>query len=195
MACHRRGASWSVAALLLVAARWIEPPITAVHIQRRLQAWIHHTPLSERHKFIPLSQISADLQHAVIAAEDAHFYQHHGFDWHEIQIAAKAIWKAIALAELPPLRSTRKKPIFRNGPLYPPQGAEVTLVRWPNSSSANSAFWRYTSTWSNGALVFMVQSRRVVTTTKPQPGISAGNRRHGLLQFCRLPEATTRSHE
>src|SRR5260370_37004082 len=33
--------------------------------------------------------ISADLQHAVIAAEDAHFYQHHGFDWHEIQIAAE----------------------------------------------------------------------------------------------------------
>jgi hypothetical protein len=41
--------------------------------------------------------------------------------------------------------------------------------------------------WSNGALVFMVQSRRVVTTTKLQPGISAGNRRHGSLQFCPLP--------
>jgi monofunctional biosynthetic peptidoglycan transglycosylase len=25
----------------------------------------------------------------VIAAEDTHFYQHHGFDWHEIQIAAQ----------------------------------------------------------------------------------------------------------
>jgi monofunctional biosynthetic peptidoglycan transglycosylase len=40
-------------------------------------------------EFIPLSQISPDLQHAVIAAEDARFYQHHGFDWHEIQIAAQ----------------------------------------------------------------------------------------------------------
>src|SRR6202171_1590594 len=80
---------WSLAALILVAARWIDPPTTAVHIQRRLQAWIHHTPYRERYKFIPLSQISPDLQHAVIAAEDAHFYQHHGFDWHEIQIAAE----------------------------------------------------------------------------------------------------------
>ncbi len=79
---------WSLAVLLLVAARWIDPPTTAVHIQRRLQAWIHQTPYHERYKFIPLSQISPDLQHAVIAAEDAHFYQHHGFDWHEIQIAA-----------------------------------------------------------------------------------------------------------
>jgi monofunctional biosynthetic peptidoglycan transglycosylase len=80
---------WSLAALNLVAARWIDPPTTAVHLQRRLQAWAHHTPYRERYKFIPLSQISPDLQHAVIAAEDAHFYQHHGFDWHEIQIAAQ----------------------------------------------------------------------------------------------------------
>jgi monofunctional glycosyltransferase len=80
---------WSLAALILVAARWIDPPTTAAHIQRRLQAWVHHKPYRERYKFIPLSQISADLQHAVIAAEDTHFYQHHGFDWHQIQIAAE----------------------------------------------------------------------------------------------------------
>src|SRR5580704_11428541 len=80
---------WSLAALTLVAARWIDPPTTAVHIQRHLQAWMHDTPGRERYKFIPLNQISADLQHAVIAAEDARFYQHHGFDWHEIQIAAE----------------------------------------------------------------------------------------------------------
>jgi monofunctional biosynthetic peptidoglycan transglycosylase len=80
---------WSLAALTLVAARWINPPTTAVHIQRRLQAWIHHRPYRERYNFIPLRQISPDLQHAVIAAEDARFYQHHGFDWHEVQIAAE----------------------------------------------------------------------------------------------------------
>jgi monofunctional glycosyltransferase len=74
--------------LLLLAARWIDPPATAVHIQRRLQAWVHQTPYRKRYKFVPLSQISPNLQHAVIAAEDARFYQHHGFDWHEIQIAA-----------------------------------------------------------------------------------------------------------
>ena len=80
---------WSLAALTLVAARWIDPPTTAVHMQRRLQAWIRQAPYHERYKFIPLSQISADLQHAVIAAEDARFYQHNGFDWHEMQIAAE----------------------------------------------------------------------------------------------------------
>lgn len=80
---------WSVAALLLVVFRQIDPPTTAVHVQRRLQAWIHHRRYQEQYKFIPLSQISPDLQHAVIAAEDARFYQHHGFDWHETQIAAR----------------------------------------------------------------------------------------------------------
>ncbi len=79
---------WLLAALMLVAARWIDPPTTAVHMERHLQAWMRHTPYHERYTFIPLSQISPELQHAVIAAEDARFYQHHGFDWHEIQIAA-----------------------------------------------------------------------------------------------------------
>ena len=79
---------WSLAALILVAVRWIDPPTTVVHMQRRFQAWIRHTPYRERYQFVPLSQISADLQHAVIAAEDANFYHHHGFDWHQIQIAA-----------------------------------------------------------------------------------------------------------
>jgi monofunctional biosynthetic peptidoglycan transglycosylase len=80
---------WSLAAITLVAARWIDPPTTAVHVERRLQAWIHNKPYQEHYKFIPLSQISPNLQHAVIAAEDGHFYQHHGFDWHAIQIDAQ----------------------------------------------------------------------------------------------------------
>src|ERR1700719_1853120 len=80
---------WSLAALILVAARWIDPPTTAVHMQRRLQAWIHQAPYRERYNFVPLNQISPDLQHAVVAAEDARFYVHHGFDWTEIQNAVQ----------------------------------------------------------------------------------------------------------
>jgi len=58
-------------------------------MERRLEAWIHHKPYHERYEFVSLSQISPDLQHAVIAAEDARFYQHHGFDWHAMEIAAE----------------------------------------------------------------------------------------------------------
>lgn len=80
---------WALAALMLLADRWMNPPITAVHMERRVQAWINHRPYHERYQFVPLNQISPNLQHAVIAAEDARFYQHHGFDWHAIEIAAE----------------------------------------------------------------------------------------------------------
>jgi len=80
---------WSLAALALVAAKWIDPPTTAVHVQRRIQAWIHNKPYNERYTFVPLSQISPNFQHAVISAEDGRFYLHHGFDWKAIQIDAQ----------------------------------------------------------------------------------------------------------
>ena len=80
---------WLLAALALVLMRWVNPPTTAVHVERRLQAWMEHKPYRERYQFVPLKAISPNLQHAVIAAEDARFYQHHGFDWHAMEIAAE----------------------------------------------------------------------------------------------------------
>jgi len=120
---------WSLAALTLVAARWIDPPTTAVHIQRRLQAWIHHTSYRERYKFIPLSQISPDFQHAVIAAEDAHFYQHHGFDWHEIEIAAEEDLEGDRTRGASTITQQLVKNLFfGTGRSVFRKGAEVTLV-------------------------------------------------------------------
>jgi monofunctional glycosyltransferase len=81
-------ALWVAAALMLVAARWINPPTTAVQMERRMQAWIDGKPYRKRYEFVPLREISPNLQHAVIAAEDGRFYEHHGFDWHQMQIAA-----------------------------------------------------------------------------------------------------------
>jgi len=82
-------AAWTLAALTLVAAKWIDPPTTAVHMERRLEAFIHGKPYHEHYEFVPLREISPDFQHAVIAAEDARFYQHHGFDWQAMEIAAE----------------------------------------------------------------------------------------------------------
>jgi monofunctional biosynthetic peptidoglycan transglycosylase len=120
---------WSLAALILVVARWIDPPTTAVHVERRLQAWIHQTPYRERYKFIPLSQISADLQHALIAAEDTHFYQHHGFDWHEIQIAAEDDLEGDRTRGASSItQQLLKNLFFGTGRSILRKGAEVTLV-------------------------------------------------------------------
>jgi monofunctional biosynthetic peptidoglycan transglycosylase len=120
---------WTLAALILVAARWIDPPTTAVHIQRRLQAWIHHKPYRERYKFIPLSQISPDLQRAVIAAEDARFYQHHGFDWHAIQLAAEKDMEGGRIRGGSTLTQQLVKNLFfGTGRSFLRKGAEFTLV-------------------------------------------------------------------
>ena len=120
---------WALAALILVAARWIDPPTTEVHIQRRLQAWIHHKPYRERHIFVPLSQISPDLQHAVIAAEDSHFYQHHGFDWHEIQIAAEDDLERDRTRGASTITQQLVKNLFfGTGRSFLRKGAEATLV-------------------------------------------------------------------
>jgi len=120
---------WSLAALILVSARWIDPPTTAVHMERRLQAWIHNAPYRERYKFIPLSQISANLQHAVVAAEDAHFYQHHGFDWHEIQIAAGEDLEGERTRGASTITQQLVKNLFfGTGRSFLRKGAEATLV-------------------------------------------------------------------
>jgi monofunctional glycosyltransferase len=122
-------ALWSLAALILLGARWIDPPSTAVHIQRHLQAWIHHTPYHERYKFIPLGEISRDLQHAVVAAEDARFYQHHGFDWHEVQIAAEDDFEGDRIRGASTITQQLVKNLFfGTGRSIFRKGAEFTLV-------------------------------------------------------------------
>jgi len=114
---------------VLVAVRWIDPPTTAVHIQRRLEAWTHHRPYHERYKFVPLSQISPDLQHAVIAAEDARFYQHHGFDWNQVQIAAEEDWEGRRVRGASTITQQLVKNLFfGTGRSFLRKGAEFTLV-------------------------------------------------------------------
>jgi monofunctional biosynthetic peptidoglycan transglycosylase len=120
---------WSLAVLTLVAARWIDPPTTALHIERRLQALIHRTPYHERYEFIPLSQISPNLQHAVVAAEDARFYQHHGFDWQAIQLAAQEDMEGGRTRGGSTLTQQLVKNLFfgTGGSIFR-KGAEATLV-------------------------------------------------------------------
>src|ERR1700723_819870 len=120
---------WLLAALILVAARWDDPPTPVVHMQRRFQAWIHHTPYRERYTFVPLNQISADFQHAVIAAEDGNFYHHHGFDWHQIQIAADEDLEGTRTRGASTITQQLVKNLFfGTGRSVLRKGAEATLV-------------------------------------------------------------------
>ena len=94
-----------------------------------MQAWLHDKPYRERYKFIPLSQISPNLQHAVVSAEDARFYQHHGFDWHQVQIDAEGDMEGGRVRGASTITQQLVKNLFfGTGRSILRKGAEFTLV-------------------------------------------------------------------
>lgn len=76
---------YALCGLGIVLLRWIDPFTSMVQIERRVQAVRAHRPYRKHYEFVPLENISPNLQHAVVAAEDDRFRQHHGFDWVEMQ--------------------------------------------------------------------------------------------------------------
>ncbi|MCC7173820.1 MAG: monofunctional biosynthetic peptidoglycan transglycosylase [Bryobacterales bacterium] len=77
-----------VCSAALILLRWYNPPTTAVQAQRRIESWLAGEQYTKRSVFLPLNRIPLDLQHAVVAAEDGRFYQHHGIDWLELRKVA-----------------------------------------------------------------------------------------------------------
>lgn len=122
-------ALWLCGALVLVSLRWLDPPTTVVQVQRRIQALVSGKAYRKKYQFVPLSRISAQLQHAVIAAEDARFYQHHGFDWKEIRTAAEddlADRRSRGASTI--TQQLVKNLFFGTGRSWLRKGAEATLV-------------------------------------------------------------------
>jgi len=83
-----------VAALLLVPAlqvvwvRFANPSITPLMLLRPLEARLASKPVApRRYEWRADAQIPAVFFRCLLASEDQRFYQHHGFDWHEVRIA------------------------------------------------------------------------------------------------------------
>ena len=74
--------------LSVVALRWLPvyaTPLMFIRWAQQIKAgeetkWFHH--------WVPLEEISPSLSLAVMASEDAHFLEHHGFDFKAIEHAA-----------------------------------------------------------------------------------------------------------
>ncbi|HSD60071.1 MAG TPA: monofunctional biosynthetic peptidoglycan transglycosylase [Burkholderiales bacterium] len=63
-------------------------PSTSAFMEDRLEALQDRKPGAQlRHQWVPYERISNNLKRAVIAAEDAKFLDHEGFDWEAIQKA------------------------------------------------------------------------------------------------------------
>jgi len=78
---------WVTASYVLL--KWVNPPFTGVHVQRRVESWFKKGKYQKRYTFVPLKTMSRDLPWAVVAAEDGRFFTHHGFDWEQIQDAVE----------------------------------------------------------------------------------------------------------
>lgn len=65
------------------------PTSTALMDHRQAQAKGKGRSAPRQWMWVPLSRISPHLRHAVVAAEDASFFSHEGFDWEGIKEAAK----------------------------------------------------------------------------------------------------------
>jgi monofunctional biosynthetic peptidoglycan transglycosylase len=76
---------YALCGLTLAGLRWINPPVTMVQAQRRVESLFSNGAYEQRQVFVPLERIDPHLRHAVIAAEDGRFYQHWGIDWLELQ--------------------------------------------------------------------------------------------------------------
>ena len=65
------------------------PKSTALMDHRQTQAKQQGRAAPRQWMWMPLSRISPHLRHAVVAAEDASFFTHEGFDWEGMKEAAK----------------------------------------------------------------------------------------------------------
>lgn len=72
----------------VAALKTINPPGTALMEARQQQAREADKPFHRTWTWVPLSRIATELQRAVIAAEDAKFFVHEGFDWDGLKDAA-----------------------------------------------------------------------------------------------------------
>jgi monofunctional biosynthetic peptidoglycan transglycosylase len=75
---------YTLEATALLYLRYLPPLTTAVQIQNRVTALVSGKTYQKSFQPVALSATSPDLQHAVIAAEDARFYDHHGIDWKQV---------------------------------------------------------------------------------------------------------------
>ncbi len=73
--------------LLVLSLRWIRPPVTAVSVERRVQALLEGRSYHPARRWVPWDRISPQAAIAVVASEDQRFADHHGFDVEAIQKA------------------------------------------------------------------------------------------------------------
>ena len=152
---------------------WFNPS-TSAFMEERLEVLQQKNPEAVlRHQWVPYERISINLKRALIAAEDAKFLDHDGFDWEAIQKAyEKNLKKGKVVAGGSTISQQLAKNLFLSGRRTPWRKAEEALITlmMENVMSKRRIFEIYLNVieWGNG--VFGAQA-----AARYYYGVSAAN--------------------
>jgi monofunctional glycosyltransferase len=90
---------------------WVDHnPERSAFMETRLEDPQSKIPQSDlKHVWVPYNRISVHLKRALIAAEDAKFLEHEGFDWESIQQPSANSWPKICSCPARARRGARLK--------------------------------------------------------------------------------------
>ena len=74
--------------LSVIVLRWVPVYFTPLMFIRLAQQKANHQELTLHHHWVPIEEMNPSMATAVMASEDAHFLEHHGFDFKAIEQAA-----------------------------------------------------------------------------------------------------------
>ena len=111
---------------------WFNPS-TSAFMEERLEVLQERNPEAKlRHQWVTYDKISLNLKRALVAAEDANFMEHEGFDWDAIQKAyEKNLKKGKIVAGGSTISQQLAKNLFLSGrrtPLRKVQEAIITVM-------------------------------------------------------------------
>lgn len=149
---------------------WFNPS-TSAFMENRLEVLQQKDPEAElRHKWVAYARISIHLKRALIAAEDAKFLDHDGFDWEAIQNAyEKNLRKGKVVAGGSTISQQLAKNLFLSGRRTPWRKAEEALITImiENVMSKQRIFEIYLNIieWGNGVFGAEAASRYYYRTS------------------------------
>jgi monofunctional biosynthetic peptidoglycan transglycosylase len=124
------GVYYAACLLGLAYVRAFPPLITMVQLQRAVEAASEPGDYRRRATWRPLAELPAHVPRAVVAAEDARFWTHDGFDWDEVEAAGE---QARRTGRAPRGASTITQQLVKNLFLtthrsFVRKGVEITLT-------------------------------------------------------------------
>lgn len=108
------------------------PPSSTAFMERRLEALREKNPRARlAQQWMPYERISSNLKRAVVAAEDARFLDHEGFDWEMIQKAmVKNERRGRVVAGASTISQQLAKNLFLSGERSWLRKGEEAIITW-----------------------------------------------------------------